>query len=345
MTTIKDIENYLNDYLVSHHTLQSIIFDNLFLFYRIAKEVEETLNPYFKNGISFDINTLTKMTLKDKIKLVKKYFQDHSIEFDIDQYIIDGTIAFIDYNQIESDFDYFYIGNCARGNMRPENNRKKFVIDVCENGLVSDIPTLIHEISHFRDEPKVRRNQVSDLLTETLAYAETYISADYLYKLGYMCDAQFVLKGEGNALYHIAKNIKKILKLFLVYMEFGNVSKESYQYYFENTKEEFNDYAENMTFLTEHPNIDIEYEILHLLGLYLASFLLEEYKKDHSYMQTIIKLHEEINQRDFLTCIRMMGLNDLGLEDRRRILNSIGSIKDTYFNQQKNLLEKEGHSL
>ncbi len=344
MTTVKDIENYLNDYLVSHNTLQSIIFDNLFLFYKIAKEVEETLEPYFKNGISFDIDTLTKMTLKDKIKLVKNYFQDNSIEFEIEQYINDGTIAFIDYNQLENNFDYFYIGNCARGNMHLENNRKKFVIDVCENGLVSDIPTLIHEISHYRDEPKERRNQVSDLLTETLAYAELYISADYLYKLGYTNDAQFVLKGEGNALYHIAKSIKKILKLFLVFMEFGNVSKESYQYFFKSINENFNDYTENLTFLAEHPSINVEYELLHLLGLYLASFLLEGYKKDHSYMKTIVKLHEEINQSDFLTCIKMMGLTDLGLEDRKCILNSICHIKDTYFNQ-KNSLEKEGHSL
>ena len=206
---IGNVEEFLNDYLVYNNALPNCVLDNLYLFYKIAEEVEELLEKYFKNGIKIDTNNFTKVTLEEKIEIVKQYFKDCEIDFNIEKYISDGTIEFVDYNQQNENYDFFDIYNCFRGQMYRENKGAIKLIDVCENGLASDICLLIHEISHFRDEPLNPRNQISNLLTETLAYTETLISADYLNEIGFFIEAQSVLKMEGNILYNIVKKYKK----------------------------------------------------------------------------------------------------------------------------------------
>lgn len=338
MTNIKDVENFLNDYLLYHNAFPNCVLDNLYLFYKIAQEIEELLGNYFKNGIIIEKSQFTKMTLEEKMEIVNQYFKEHEIEFNIEKYINDGTIEFIDYNQQNENYDFFDVRNCFQGHMCRKNNGKTRLIDVCENGFASDICLLIHEISHFRDEPLEPRNQISDLLTESLAYAETLISADYLKELDFLQDAQIILKNEGNTLYQIAVRYKKVVKLFLVYMEFGNLKKESYQYLFQEEKEKWNDYEENIKFLSENLNYDLIYETWHLLGIYLGAFMLSEYKKDKSYMKNIVKLHQEINEKNFLDCMKTMGLCDLSEIDREKVLKSLKEIEINYFfKEERNL--------
>ncbi len=334
---IQEVENFLIEYIFNHTRIPNCVLDNLDLFYTIACEIEETLEGEFKNGITLNPNQLKKVTLMEKIEIVKQYFQEHEIEFDIEKYIMDGTIAFIDYNQLEESEKQFDIRRCFNGNMKKEKNHKK-LIDVSENGFICDIPILVHEISHFRDEStKTSRNQISNLLTEALAYGETLISADYLYELGFSYDAQSIFKFEGNTLYQIAKNYKKVAKLFLVYKKYMNISKTSYQAFFEEI-EEYKDYEENIKFLKEHTNYDLIYETWYLLGLFLAPFLLNQYKKDKSYMEKLKKLHIEINKKDFLECLDLMGLENLSEKDRIRIVAAMYEIKEKYFKEKGHIL-------
>ncbi len=68
---IGNVEEFLNDYLVYNNALPNCVLDNLYLFCKIAEEVEELLEKYFKNGIKIDTNNFTKVTLDEKIEIVK----------------------------------------------------------------------------------------------------------------------------------------------------------------------------------------------------------------------------------------------------------------------------------
>lgn len=47
--TTKELEEFIGNYVYHHGGLESCILSNLYLFYQIACEVEETLNEYFEN--------------------------------------------------------------------------------------------------------------------------------------------------------------------------------------------------------------------------------------------------------------------------------------------------------
>lgn len=341
MDEAKEIEYYLNNYLGELSKNQNIILANLYSFYKIAWETEKTLAPFFQDGICVNINKLTKMTLEEKLEIVKNYFKEKEKEFDIEKYIKDGTIAFIDYNQLSSDFDFFDFRKCGQGSFYIDERNNKKLIDVSENGYVIDIPLFIHEISHFIDEPKNPRNQISDLLTETLAYAEQFIFMDYLSELGFLRDMQVLFKIDGNNLYKTSEDYKKIVKIILVFMEMGTINKENYKYFWDmqlkndDEKEKtINDYEENLAFFKQNLDYDLRYETLYLLGYYLAAYLLNEYKKNNAFIENIKLLHVEINKSDFLDCLKLMNLQDLGKVDREKILKSLMQIKENYFKER-----------
>lgn len=328
LKTEKEVEQWIEGYIYSHTYAPNCILDNLSLFYTIACEIEDTLESEFKNGIHINLEKCTKITVLEKLEMVKQFFKEQEISFDIEKYIEDGTIAFIDYNQLEQNKS-FDSRKCFCGNMRREKEKK--LIDVCENGFVFDIPILIHEISHFRDSTlNGCRNQISELLTEGLAYGETLISADYLYELGFVNDAKTIFKFEGNMLYQIATKYIKVAKLFLTYKEYKNISKENHHKLFQEDKE----YENAILFLKENNSYDLIHETWHVLGLFLAPFLLMKYKNDKTFMENLKRLHEEINAKDFLECLKTMGLNDLGEEDRIQILHAMQKVKEIYFKER-----------
>lgn len=333
---MEEIEYFLNACFNYQMKNPSVSLDYVDLFYKIASETEEVLAPFFQTRSNVDVDKLTKMTLEEKLEIVNQYFKEKEIEFDIEKYIKDGTIDFIDYNQLAFDFDF---QECLHGRMYKEKGINKKLIDVSENGFVIDMPLFVHEISHFRDEPLESRNKISALFSETLAYAEQFIFMDYLSELGFFNDMQILFKLCIGTLYNISRSLKKIAKIILTFKKIGSLEEKNYQYFWNiqssnNKEKEKDDYEKNLTFFKENLDYKFGYQVLHLLGYYLATYLLNEYKKNPAFIENIKLLHEEINKGDFYDCLKLMNLQDLGESDREKILEALMQIQENYFQER-----------
>lgn len=321
---LKDIEHAMNDYILNIGAYNNKIFANLPFYLNISLQLEKTLEKYFKD-YKYEVRyeEISKISLFDKIKLIKQFYDEVGISFDIDKYINDGTIDFryYDYfydNEDTESYKLFRFGvgnNCYYG--------EKKIVNVSENGLITDIPIIIHELSHLRNQPDIKRNQVSDLLTETLAITEVFICADYLSKKGYKFEMHKLIKDQLYALYKGIVDMKSIYRMVLLFDELGSISKEDYKYYYDNDDEyEFDleklkNIKDKRSFITES---------WYILATALAPFLYCQYKKDKSFMKNIIKLHDMINNSDELECFKEMGLTYLDSAEREQLLECIDNI-------------------
>ena len=55
-------------------------------------------------------------------------------------------------------------------------------------------------------------------------------------------------------------------------------------------------------------------------------------------MEKLKKLHIEINKKDFLECLDLMGLENLSEKDRIRIVAAMYEIKEKYFKEKGHIL-------
>ncbi len=337
----KQLEQAMNDYIVYTNAEYSAVYNNLELFYKLSCIIEDVLYSYV-HILKEDMNysKLTKMTLFDKLNIIDRFYKDHGIEFDLNKHINDGTIDFKYYDHLNIDKD---LGNSKEqyfinGTNYYENSKK--LVDIGNPGFVTDILVSIHELSHLRDQPDNRRNEINDLLTEALAYAEELICMDYLASLGYQEEMLLWKKQLYYTFYFFARDARAKYKTFLLFQKLGILSLSSYELFYGN-----NDlYKENILYMsqfTEKNNFNLYYHSWYIMGSILGNYLYNEYKKDSSFMQNIILLHDRIKDSNMLECLELMNLTDLGNEDIEKLANSLEkAVKELTQNNKKILVKK-----
>lgn len=230
---VKNIEKEINEFLVSFNNGQ--IAENLELFYFLSVGMAYCFEKFGDShsidiqNIEIDYENVSKITLTEKIEIIKKFYKDHNISFDIETHVADGTID-LKYGDLNENKR-----NLLHGFNYYENGHR--LIDVYNYGLVTDLPIMIHELSHYRNQPSTGRNQVSDLLTEVLASCEELIFIDYLSKLGYEKEAILCKKEFLKIAQYRENNNRPILKMIVLFDKYGNISKQSYKDYFKLTTE------------------------------------------------------------------------------------------------------------
>jgi len=316
---VKEIESAMNDFIVKISGRNNIVYGQLPIFHNLSDKLIVIISKFYENcSPNIDYEKITKMSLYEKLDIIKGFYQQLGVEIDLEQIIADGTLDF-KYNDIFYDNENFpplYIYG-----LNYYNNGHKS-IDAANNGLVTDICLIIHEISHFRNQPEFKRNQVNDLLTETIAYTEEFIFADYLSKLGYKSDIYLLLRRSFILFYNYAKNMKSVYKMFILYEELGSISKEDYKYYFEDDKD-YEDDLKQIQDASKNNFCGFFEQSWYILAVFLAAYLYQKYKNDNSFIDNINKLHSQISTNNILECFSLMGLNSLNEKDINTISDSL----------------------
>lgn len=307
---IKQLEDLMNSFFVSKKQMYNLIGDNLCLFWRLSELIIKSLEKIenLKDSLNIEI-TLSKMTPLENIEIVKEYYKLHSINFDIDRLVDDGTIDFV-YN----DNALNLMGRCYVRN-------NKSLIDTYNNGVLLDSVILVHELSHFRNHS---RNVTRDLLTEALAFGEELQFVDFLKDKGYLEDVYYYKRNIYKIFYDIAVVVLPVYKMLLLYSEFSSLDKESYKMCFENDINYLNELKAIEQFAQKQLTSFLDYS-WYILAVTLGSYIYFKYK-DKKYYEVINNLHYLINNGNVLDFLNAIGLSDFGDNDREEIANSLSHI-------------------
>ncbi|MDD2378190.1 MAG: hypothetical protein PHD10_04905 [Bacilli bacterium] len=339
---IRKLEQSMNDYIVNTNACNSAVYNNLELFYELSSIVEAGLCNHIdilKEEIYY--SKLSKMTLFDKLKIITRFYKDHNIEFDLNKHLNDGTIDYIYHDcfnvnqELENSENQYFIN----GSNYYENSKK--LVDIGNHGLVTDILVSIHELSHLRNQPDIRRSEINDLLTEALAYAEELICVDYLAELGYQEDMRLWKKRLYYTFYCVSKEAKAKYKVFSLFNNLGSLSESSYELFYGN-KDLYEKYIGYIHQFTRKNNFNIYYHSWYVMGAVLGNYLYTEYKNDPSFMNNINLLHDKINDSDMLECLKLMKLTDLNNNDLEKLSNSLQTtVNELKENNNKKLVKKD----
>lgn len=328
---------------LKRYSTNDIVFANLNVLYNMACNLNNGLYKYFtKNREPIDYSQISRASITEKINIIKNFYHKMGIEFNFDTALKNGTIRLYKYDTTNDSEDlkegkivYMFAGI----NIYKESQK---IINIPNLDLITDAIITVHELSHLRDQPDNHRNQVNDLLTESLAYAEELIFMDYLAAMGYQKEIDFFKEELYRMCYYQANITIPIYEMFLVYQKYGLVTKENYEHCFNNKEYE----KEIDRFIKEinDPDFNFIRDSWFIMGIVLGSFMYTEYRKDNQYFKVIQTLHDKINHSNENGCLKEMGLNGFGEETVAKLnmaLNEIQKELDEIMNKESKIILKK----
>lgn len=192
-------------------------------------------------------------------------------------------------------------------------------INIKNNGNIIDSIILIHELSHYRNQPENNRGQVNDLLTESLVFAEELIYTDYLDGLGFTYESYNMKKTILKILYQRIEEGYYLLKMYLLYDKLGKVSKDNYKYYYkdDSTYKEALDSSINCL---KYDKDDIFNILWYTLASHLSIYLYMCYKNNTLFINNIKNFNDNLlNKRDLQECLSTIGIDGYTKESRDKV--------------------------
>ena len=205
-------------------------------------------------------------------------------------------------------------------------------INVYNNGLLIDSIIWVHEISHYKNQPKEKRHEVNDILTELIAYTEELLYIDYLENIGYEEEAKIFKIMEYQNLYSILNFSYYIIKITLLYYLLGSVNKENYLLLYKEDKS-YNKALELFNKGKNDIRLCYHYSIA-IISLY--NYI--EYKKDKSFLANLKRLNKEIMNYNISleNALKIINLK-LDRESLNKILDRINIYRNSLLEERKNI--------
>lgn len=254
----------------------------------------------FMNNLNYK-PSYTKIDLNETITLVKEFYHYHNINLDLN-YLIDNNIL----NLVTSDKNKDdLLGVTTDGTMYKDSNFQN-KIEIKLDGSIFDSIVIIHELSHYRNEPEGKRNFISDLLTEALAYANELIFIQDMKNERYYNDKIIHLTGVIPLMYTYMYNLHDIYKLILLYKTEGNITKKLYSNLFKDS--DYEQVLDNFNIYVNKRRLII-HDTWFVIGLPLAIYMLEEYMKDKNFFDRMEKFNIDINEKDLWDCLKTININ------------------------------------
>ena len=311
---VKEINQILNDNVVSRNLEGNIVFQNIKKFYELAQKLRIVLNDFDKNiQLEVNIDEVEKVSVLEMIEIIKKFYKEYNINLDLENLIQTGIISAKLTNTEEIDFDL-----C--GEVSLENNIK--VLDFNNNGLIIDVPILAHELGHIRNLGE-KLTQENNLFTESLSRCDELLIVDYLEKNGYEQQMK-------NYKIHLLKtanksiNYKEVLfKILYLYKTLGDISKENYEFLFKETENYDQIINRVYDYLKKNSKPPLLQPASYLLDTYISCYLFLKYKENPEYLNVINEFNEIIKTESLETCLSFIGLKDLEIESQDILLDSV----------------------
>ena len=281
----------------------------------------------FMNNLNYAPN-YTKISLNGAMNLVKKFYDKHNINLNIDELIKNNVLNLINSNKNKDDL----LGVTTDGTIYKDSDFQS-KIEIKLDGSIFDAFIIIHELSHYLNEPNERRNFVSDMLTEALAYSHELIFIEDIKDDKYHNDKITHLKGIMPLMYTYMYNLHDVYKLILLYKTKGNITKKLYSaLYKDNCYEQvlcnFDKYASEKRSIIN--------DTWFVIGLPLAIYNLEEYRKDKNFFDRLKKFNVDINEKNLWDCLKTININNkqefknkikVSIETYVKVLNNMNNFK------------------
>lgn len=322
----KKINEFLNDFFLHYHPRKRLLFENLKNIYSLISYLHDNMEPLEVEDIDFREGR--ESNLEEKINLIEDFYKSIGITFDFNKIIQDGTFEIIRTNSLDDILNF----ELTSGHNNYHGDHKS--IEVYNNGLLTDSIIWVHEISHYRNQTDNGRGEVNDILTELLAFTESFIYADYLEKQGYQKEATMFKISEYKNLHNVIQLADGYVRIYLLYFLLGEVSKENYNYLFkeDDTYENALNIFENI----KNQGKDIILTILwYSIGV-ISIYNYERYKKDNNYIEKIKELNDKIQTN--ITLEEALKIIDISLDENS--LKTIGELINSF---NKELIEKQSN--
>lgn len=295
MTNLKSLEQQVNDYIVDGNFHKHDFFEKIQYYHEVN-------NLLYQKSYDFvikkrDVYPQTKLSIKDKLKIITGFYKKLDYDIDVEELINKGIIEFS-----------FIEDEDIKGKSYQVN--EKYLIDLTETGFLIDACILVHEISHHKNAPTGQRSITNDMITEGIAYCEELLFIDYLEEIGYQSDVQVRKVGLINGIFEITDGSYSILKMFNLYSQLGSLSKDSYSMLY--TDDNYEMCIEELEEKFLKKDIKLYFRMFYTFGYFIAIYLYENYLIDKNY-DKIRELHTLINELslpDLLEHIKLDSIKD-----------------------------------
>lgn len=341
-TIEKEINEFLKNLFNTSYNENKIFLNNLKNIYILISFLYDNLEK-----LDIDTKDLRNTTRKDyveKTQLINDFYKSLGINFKVNDIEKNGTLNILETNEpIDATSQLTYGNNnyifyerrsfnfkTKEDNIISRNYHK--AINVYNNGLLIDSIIWVHEISHYKNQPKEKRHEVNDILTELIAYTEELLYIDYLENIGYEEEAKIFKIMEYQNLYNILNFSYYIIKITLLYYLLGSVNKENYLLLYKEDKN-YNKVLELFNKRKNDIRLCYHYSIA-IISLY--NYI--EYKKDKSFLENLKRLNKEIMNYNISleNALKIINLK-LDRESLNKILDRINIYRNSLLEERKNI--------
>ena len=328
----EQINLFLNDFMNYNKAKNNLMFDNLDIFLELFYFLQQIKSISYQEEYMPNFDKITKMDFLQKIKLISNFYKSMNIDVDINEIVNSGVLGIKTPNMKNIDeeemYHYLFFGT----NHYIENFKS---ISVYNNGIVTDSIIWVHEISHYRNQPKHERSQVNALLTESLAFTEQFIYMDYLKNSGYEYEADSFKYVEYINFYSHAIKTYNLLKIYILYDKLGKVSKENYKLLYK-TEENYDYFIEEFSKkIRNNPN-EIISSLKYLLASLLSIYMYISYKNNPKFIENIKLLNDNLNELSLKECLQIIGFNT---NDNYLCEENLNKIKEAFQQYEQELKE------
>lgn len=341
-TIEKEINEFLKNLFNTSYNENKIFLNNLKNIYILISFIYDNLEK-----LDIDTKDLRNTTRKDyveKTQLINDFYKSLGINFKVNDIEKNGTLNILETNEpIDATSQLTYGNNnyifyerrsfnfkTKEDNIISRNYHKS--INVYNNDLLTDSIIWVHEISHYKNQPKEKRHEVNDILTELIAYTEELLYIDYLENFGYEEEAKIFKIMEYQNLYSILNFSYYIIKITLLYYLLGSVNKENYLLLYKEDKS-YNKALELFNKGKNDIRLCYHYSIA-IISLY--NYI--EYKKDKSFLENLKRLNKEIMNYNISleNALKIINLK-LDRESLNKILDRINIYRNSLLEERKNI--------
>ena len=287
-----------------------------------------------------DLSCGARKDLMEKLKLIEGFYKSMKIDFNIDNIFKNGTSNIISTNNPdEATFSEIYSGNnnyiITEESYTDSKTNQKIItykeyhktINVYNNDLVTDSIIWVHEISHYRNQPSIKRGEVNDILTELVAFTEELVYIDYLKRVGYEEEANMFAVAAYNNFYYFLTRSYYIIRIVLLYYSLGEISKESYKILYGKDK----DYKKSLNIFFKEIQVNRKsiFTLLYYSVGAISMYNYTEYKKDPTFFAKVQELNNALltNSASLENSLKIINIS-LNEESLQRILDNINIFKE-----------------
>lgn len=323
----KKLNEIMEDYINYLARYNYIFLYNAEFFHQLTTNYEEF-------EISSDEHNYQKINATNSFKLVKEFylkFYPEEIE-KLEQLFNSGVFEIYYIDELYEEKLYLTKEDIL---FRQGKKDGHSFIKLPLTGDIRDIHLIIHEIRHQLNEPDENRDIDNDTLTETLSMFDEILALDYFKDRLTEDTYKKLKKYYFHNFYKLFNNVNFITELIMVKRILGEISIENYKMLFDKVNEDALEY-DLKKFLNTHESyhsIDAHIQNWYVFGLFLISFMHQEYQKDTKYLDKVKQFNESVKNNGYINdCLKLVDI-DLTDDDiidklRKSLKSEINDIKE-----------------